>query len=412
MQMRFFIEVAKHQNISKAADNLFRTQSAVTRGIQELERQLDVQLFERHHQGVLLSAAGNYILARVQNGISYLQQITVLLKESHKEISIRHTNDPFFLYNHQRLKIFLTLCMTKSMRSTAQLLQITQPAVSAAIKTLEQSLDIKLFERSVNGLKETPLCQLIKKQVQLCFNELRPLQDELSSFKGQLQGIVHIGALPLIRSDVLPQVMGQITMAHPAIRFVTYESAYEILSTQLRVGDIDFIIGALRPDQSISDFRQHIVFSEDMIIVMGKQHSLTRQSLDEIKLRNLLKFPWILPRAHTPSREMILKSFEQLGFESPLPTVETGDHALIRGLLLTSDLLAIVSRSQMQHELQHGYIVELPIKLPDTNREIGISYRKHAILSRAAQIFLDQILGCVDTFCLKNSDVVKSNSQT
>lgn len=392
MQMRFFVEVAKHQNISKAADNLFRTQSAITRGIQELERQLDVQLFERHHHGVLLSAAGNYILARVQNGIFYLQQITVLLKESLKETKVHSSTEPFFLYNHQRLKIFLTLCLTKSMRSTAQLLQITQPAVSAAIKILEQSLKIELFERSTTGLKETPLCQLIKRQVQLCLNEFKPLQDEISSFKGQLQGVVHVGALPLIRSDVLPQVMGNMTIAHSSIHFVTNESAYEILSAQLRVGDIDFIIGAIRPDQSIADFKQHILFSEDMIIVMGKQHPLLRQSLDNIKLNYLLEFPWILPRAYTPSREMIQKSFEQLGFEAPLPTIETGDHALIRGLLQTSNLLAIVSRSQMQHELKQEYIVELPIKLPDTNREIGISYRKHAILSRAAQIFLDQIL--------------------
>ncbi len=392
MQMRFFIEVAKHQNISKAADNLFRTQSAITRGIRELEKHLNVQLFERHHQGVLLTAAGHYILARVENGISYLQQITILLKENHKEVNTHSSTEPFFLYNQQRLTIFLTLCTAKSMRSTAQLLQITQPAVSAAIKTLEQSLGIELFERSVNGLKETQLCQLIKQQIQLCLNEFRPLQDELSSFKGQLQGSIHVGALPLIRSDVLPQVIGQVTVEHPDIHFVTYESAYEILSTQLRVGDIDFIIGAIRPDQSIADFEQHILFSEDMIIVMGKQHPLTRQSLEHIKLNHLLQFPWILPRAYTPSREMIQKSFEQLGSEAPLPTIETGDHALIRGLLQTSNLLAIVSRSQMQHELQYGHIVELPIKLPDTSREIGISYRKHAILTSAAQIFLDQML--------------------
>ncbi|QIC68668.1 LysR family transcriptional regulator [Acinetobacter schindleri] len=392
MQMRFFIEVAKHQNISKAAENLFRTQSAITRGIQELEKQLEVQLFERHPQGVLLSATGHYILARVQNGICYLQQIPALLKESLKDTKVHGSSEPFFLYNQQRLKIFLTLCLTKSMRSTAQLLQITQPAVSAAIKILEQSLKVELFERSTTGIKETPLCQLIKTQVQLCLNEFRPLRDEISSFKGQLQGVVHVGALPLIRADILPQVMGHMTIAHPGIHFVTNESAYEILSAQLRVGDIDFIIGAIRPDQSIPDFKQHILFSEDMIIVLGKQHPLLQNSLNHIQLNALLEFPWILPRAHTPSREMIQRSFEQLGFEAPLPTVETGDHALIRGLLQTSHLIAIVSRSQMQHELQHGSIVELPIKLPDTDRKIGISYRKHAILSTATQIFLDQIL--------------------
>jgi LysR family transcriptional regulator of gallate degradation len=393
MQLRFFIEVAKLQNISKAAENLFRTQSAVTRGILQLEQQLAVQLFERHPQGVLLSDAGHYLLPRVQNGIAYLQKIADLVKHSFTDSQRKHPiSEPFFLYNHQRLQIFLTLCLTKNMKSTAQLLHLTQPAVSAAIKVLEQSLGIKLFERSVQGLKATTFCELLRQQVQLCFNELRPLHDDLRTFQGQIRGSVHIGTLPLIRVEVLPQVIGQMSFDYPAIHFVTYESAYEILSAQLRVGDIDFILGAIRPDQGSADFSQKILFSEDMVIVLGKQHPLLNQPIDEIQLTHLMDFPWILPRANTPSRELIQKSFDTLGLTAPLPTIETGDQTLVRGLLQSSSLLAIVSHSQMRQELEQGLILQLPIRLPNTQRDIGIIYRKHAILSQAAQLFLDNIL--------------------
>ncbi|WP_343594643.1 LysR family transcriptional regulator [Acinetobacter sp.] len=393
MQLRFFIEVAKHQTISKAADQLFRTQSAVTRGILQLEQQLNVTLFERHHQGVLLSDAGRFILPRVQNGLAHLQNITLHLKH-HGESSLYSTgqSEPFFLYNYQRLQIFFTLCLTKNMKSTAQLLGLTQPAISAAIKLLEQSFGVELFERTVQGLKPSLSCQLIQKQVQLCLNELKPLYDELLTFHGQLQGTVHIGALPLIRAEVLPHVMGQMTTEHPAIRFVTYESAYEILSAQLRVGDIDFIIGAIRPDQGSADFSQHLLFSEDMVIVMGRQHPLLNQAIEQIRLNDLLNYAWILPRAYSPARELIQKSFAQLGLKAPNPTIETGDQTLIRGLLQSSSLLAIVSYSQMRQEVDEGQLVQLPITLPNTHRQIGISYRKHAILSHAAQLFLDSLL--------------------
>lgn len=393
MQLRFFIEVAKHQNISKAADELFRTQSAVTRGILELEKKLNVQLFERHHQGVLLTNAGRYILPRVQNGITHLQEIITRIKDNDKQKNIKLAPEPFFLYNQQKLTIFLTLCLTKNMKNTAQLLDITQPAVSAAIKILEQSFNVSLFDRTVQGLKETPFCRLLKEHVQLCLNELKPLQDDLKTFNGQLQGTVHIGALPLIRAEYLPQIMLKTTIQYPAIHFVTYESAYEILSAQLRVGDIDFIVGAIRPDESIADFKQHILFSEDMTIAIGHQHPLLNCSaIEDIKLDALLNFPWILPRALTPARELIQRSFTQLGLNAPEPTIETGDQTLIRGLLQSSHLVAIVSKSQMQFELKYGHILKIPITLPSTHRDIGISYRKHAILSRAAQTFLNNML--------------------
>lgn len=393
MQLRFFIEVAKLQSISKAAEKLFRTQSAITRGIQQLENQLGVKLFERHHQGVLLSDAGCYLLPRVQNGIAYLQKIIDLEKHNRMDPQYkRSASEPFFLYSYQRLQIFLTLCLTKNMKSTAQLLHLTQPAISAAIKVLEQSLNVELFERNVQGLKPSTFCELMRQLVQRSLNELKPLHDDLQAFQGQLKGNVHIGALPLIRVEVLPQVIGQMSFDFPAINFVTYESSYEILSAQLRVGDIDFILGAIRPDQGSSDFSQHILFSEDMVIVLGKQHPILNQPIEQIQIKDVMDFPWVLPRAYTPSRELIQRSFDTLGIAAPIPSIETGDQTLLRGLLQSSSLLAIVSHSQMRQELTQGQIVKLPITLPNTQRDIGIIYRKHALLSRASQIFLDSML--------------------
>ncbi|MBN0056371.1 LysR family transcriptional regulator, partial [Mycobacterium tuberculosis] len=49
MQLRFFCQVALRGSVSRAADDLFRTQSAITRAIRDLEAALNVTLFERHY---------------------------------------------------------------------------------------------------------------------------------------------------------------------------------------------------------------------------------------------------------------------------------------------------------------------------------------------------------------------------
>lgn len=62
MQLRFFCQVALRGSVSRAADDLFRTQSAITRAIRDLEASLNVILFERHYSGMVLTEYGKCIV--------------------------------------------------------------------------------------------------------------------------------------------------------------------------------------------------------------------------------------------------------------------------------------------------------------------------------------------------------------
>lgn len=64
---------------------------------------------------------------------------------------------------------------------------------------------------------------------------------------------------------------------------------------------------------------------------------------------------------------------------------------MVRGLLLNSDMLAAVSASQMRFELDNGILVPLPVPLPDTVRQIGLTVREGSLPSPATQALLDFI---------------------
>lgn len=87
--------------------------------------------------------------------------------------------------------------------------------------------------------------------------------------------------------------------------------------------------------------------------------------------------------------------FERLGDKSPEPAVETGDLAIIRGLLLRSDMLAVVSEHQLEHEIASGELQRLPLQLHDTNRPIGLIYRTNGLHSPAAEALIQQIRAVV-----------------
>lgn len=390
MQLKFFLVVAEFQNISRAAEHLFRTQSAITRAIADLEKQLNITLFERHHNGVILTEIGNHLHAQVKYAIEELRQVPLLVRDYKKQdhTAVTSTNEPFFLYNTRRLEIFSTLFLTQGMKNTASLLSITQPAVSSAIKLLEDALNTELFIRTPNGIKATEICQLLQPHIKRCLNIIHDIPNQTANFIGHIQGTVRIGALPLIRTYLLPKAIASLVTQYPSIRFQTFESAYESLVAQLRSGDIDFIVGALRPQQQSSDLQSEILFDENMFMVVRSKHPLLRK---KIRFQDLLDQQWILPRINSPARLLLENNFYSLKLSPPEPTVETGDLALSRGLLLQSNMIAVVSEQQMKYELDQGLIKKLPFDLQYTTRQIGIISRKNSIHSAASKALIENL---------------------
>jgi LysR family transcriptional regulator, regulator for genes of the gallate degradation pathway len=96
----------------------------------------------------------------------------------------------------------------------------------------------------------------------------------------------------------------------------------------------------------------------------------------------------VLSRAASPSRQALDGVFASRGLPLPQPLVETGDLALVRGLLLQGDLVTALSAHQLRHEIEAGWLVELDLPLPDTTRSIGITTRAGARLSPGADALI------------------------
>lgn len=364
MQLRFFCQVALRGSVSRAADDLFRTQSAITRAIRDLEAALNVTLFERHYSGMVPTEYGKCILPRARRAIDDLQAIPALLQKHHTRSS-GPLADAGWLFNTRRLAIFIQLYHVNHTQTVAQQLGITQPAVSAALKVLEKGADSALFRRTPEGVRPTPAAELLYPPVSRALNELENIWSDIAARRGVLEGTVRIGALPLSRTRLLPSAIAAFLAQHPGITLMTNESPYESLVADMRAGNIDFIIGALRQDEDLPDLCSEALFEEDMLILLRNNHPLLRHPDPRSQLATA---QWVLPL--------------------PQPTVETGDAAMVRGLLQDSDMLAAVSASQMRFETDNGLLSVLPVPLPDTTRRIGLTFRAGSLPSPATQALL------------------------
>jgi LysR family transcriptional regulator of gallate degradation len=280
------------------------------------------------------------------------------------------------------------------MRSAAQTLGLSQPAVSSAIRIMETGSGMQLFYRSPRGLLLTSEGETFVLHVRRALNELRHIPDDLAALRGTIQGYVTVGALPLGRTLILPGAIARVAAQYPGVRVVTDESAYETLVAGLRAGDIDFVLGALRQNDASSGLVNERMMSEDIVVLARRGHPLA--SVSGLTLKDLIAAQWILPRSQAPARGMFEAQFRRGKLKPPMPTVETADLAVIRGLLMHTDMLAAVSAQQLHYECESGQLVVMDIPLHNTRREIGLTMRAGGTPSPAARALIDAIRLTVD----------------
>ena len=383
MHVRAFVRVADYGSVSKASEALFRAQSVVTRSISELETRLGVLLFERHANGMRLTDYGTRLLPRARRVLAELDSVPHLLNGTDKA-----RTEPLYLFQARRLQVFVKLCETHHMQTVASLLGLSQPAISSTLKVLESGCGQTLFERTPRGLLPTRASLDILFPVRRALNELRHIDTDISALQGTLQGVVQVGALPLGRTRILPEAIVRLMREHPGIQVITNESPFDLLATELRAGDVDFIFGALRSTAYASDLSGEALLTEEMVVLARRGHPLYSKSTVQAELADA---QWVLPRAGSPARHMLDDCFTAFGIAPPRPMVESGDMAIIRGLLLRSDMLAAVSAHQLEAEIASGELCILPLELRHTSRAIGLTSRTASLHSPVAKALMDVI---------------------
>jgi LysR family transcriptional regulator of gallate degradation len=382
-----FSAVAAAGGIRRSSEHLFRASSAVTRSIAALEQGLDTLLFERKGRGMLLTTAGATVRLRADRIEAELREV----REDAQRQAVRGAGKVGgieALLNERRLQAAVLLAEVHHMPSVAHTMGTSQSAVSQAISRLEDMLAQPLFLRTAHGMLPTDAGRRWIERFERVLAELRHVPDDLAALAGVVKGVVTIGALPLARSQLLPLAIAAVQARHPGLRVRSLESTYDELTAGLLSGRVDFILGALR-DTAGQAFDSQPLFVDKVALVARAGHPLATRA--HLRFEELLRFPWVLSRAGTPLREQFDLFCAERDAVPPTPAVETGDLALVRGLLLASDMLTVLSLHQLYHELRSGQLVELSFALPGMERTIGVTTRRGAHLSPGARVLQGEI---------------------
>jgi LysR family transcriptional regulator, regulator for genes of the gallate degradation pathway len=377
--------VRRFGTASAAARAVHRSQPAVTQAIQQMEAHFGVRLFERGPLGMATTGMGEAVLGRVDRALEQLAQ--GLCEAQGREPG--GEPEPLQRLTGQQLHALMALDEHRSFASAAQVLGLPRPNVHRAARELERTVGVPLFERTSFGVNPTRAAGFLARRARLALTELDQAHAEISTDLGTSRGGTIIGAMPLARSSLVPATVLDFSTLHPEHGLSILDGPYETLLEALRQGRADLLVGALRDPPPAADVIQEHLFDDPLALVVRAGHPLTAKR--HVKLSDLARFSWIAPRLGSPLRRHFDALTAAIGAAAPARPIECNSLVAARALLIGSDRLLMLSRHQVQYELQAGHVVTLKHPMGDITRPIGLTVRADWHPTRLQAVLLNQL---------------------
>ncbi|MFP6841111.1 MAG: LysR family transcriptional regulator [Acinetobacter sp.] len=275
--------------------------------------------------------------------------------------------------NLAAFEAFIKVMETGSISMAADLLFITQPAVTKRIHSLEDYFGVKLFESAGRGVQATHAAHSLLPKVKNWLNELGDIHHTLSHQQGQVQGKLKIGTSHHIGLHHLPSHLRDYVQTFPNVtldvHFVDSEQAHE----KVLAGDLELAFLTL-PPQGDDRLNYVTIWNDPLVFVAAPFHPLAQQH--NLSLQDLIEYPSLLPATQTYTSQITLAEFEKQCLK---PKISMSNNPLesIRMLVSIGLGWSVLPKTLVNQELQ-----QLDIAV-DMNRELGMVWHPGRTQSKA-----------------------------
>lgn len=289
-----------------------------------------------------------------------------------KELSIRN------------LKIFALICQEKQITKAAELLGISQPAASLAVRELEEYAGATLFERNGRGVRITKAAKHFYPMVQQFLSMYEELDQEMTKWGSS--GNIQIGSSISIGTCILPSVIGEYNQKYPEIEVKVSVNSSDIIEQAILDGNLDvaLIEGIVHSEKIISE----CFMNDELIPICGRFHPLARK--EKVPLESLRGENFLLREKNSGTRELIETVFSQKGFFFEPKWESTSTAALINAVAQGLGI-SILPKKMLQSQLEQHNIFSFSIEGIDLSRKYHIIYQKKKFMTESVENFISLV---------------------
>jgi LysR family pca operon transcriptional activator len=289
----------------------------------------------------------------------------------------------------RHLQAFVEVARQKSVMKAAELLHISQPAVTKTIRELEQALGVGVFERDGRGIRITRYGEVFLRHAGAALTALRQGLDSVSQDQFGDAPPIRIGALPTVSTRIMPRAMDLFLKENTwsRVKIVTGDNA--VLLEQLRIGDLDLVVGRLAGAEGMAGFSFEHLYSEQVVFAVRAGHPLLASG--KSLFAELGRYTLLMPTRGSIIRPVVENFLIANGVASLPSQIETVSDAFGRAFVRDSDAIWIISNGVVARDIADGVLAALPVDTSETKGPVGLTVRTDSIPSLPLSILMQTI---------------------
>jgi DNA-binding transcriptional LysR family regulator len=307
--------------------------------------------------------------------------VLVFLSHGHSQILVLEN-----VLNLKQLEAFYLVVKNGSYTKAAEELNVTQPAVTMQVKSLEKSLNLKLIQQSGKKVQLSEAGELLYQYAGKIFDLVGEANEKMRDFKKLMRGSLRIGTTKNYARYIMPSLLSEFQRRFPRTKVILDEGNSEDMARSIvEMKNELALISQLNLDRKI---KSAFFSTVEFVLVASPEHRFSRRK--NISLRELNGEPVILREKGSGSRAAILRKFQEYGIW-PSVIIESSSLDFIVGYVKQNKGVSFMFEPDIKEELQRGTLRVIPIEEGNIIFFTDIIYHTEKSLSPPAQAFLKMV---------------------
>jgi len=288
--------------------------------------------------------------------------------------------------NLKQLEAFYLVVKKKSFTRAAEELNVTQPAVTIQVKSLEKSLNLRLIQQVGKKIQLTESGEFLYQYAEKIFDLVSDANEKMRDFKKLMRGTLRIGTTKNYARYIMPSLLSEFQRRFPGIKVILDEGNSEDMAKSVleRKNELA-LISQLNLDRKIKS----LFFSTvEFVLVVSPEHRFSQRK--SISLRELNGEPVILREKGSGSRAAILRKFQEYGIW-PSVIIEASSLDFIVGYVKQNKGVSFMFEPDIKEELERGTLKVIFIEEGNIIFFTDIIYHSEKTLSPPGQAFLSVV---------------------
>jgi|EP01037_Dinobryon_pediforme_P007495 LysR family hydrogen peroxide-inducible transcriptional activator len=267
---------------------------------------------------------------------------------------------------------------------------VTQPTLSMQVQKLEDTLGVKLFDRSKQPVTPTEIGNEIIAQARILLSESEKIKEIITDRKKDLSGELKVGIIPTVAPYILPKILHGFIEKYPDVKLVVWEQTTEQIVNGLKLGMID--CGILSTPLHENNLVELPVFYENFVAYVSKNSKLSKKkniSPDDIDMEEI----WILNEGHC-MREQVLNICQRRRSTQGFKHFEynTGSVETLKRMVDQNEGATILPELALADLTDKQLDKVRYFKSPEPVREVSIVIQRNFLKRRMIEALKNEIL--------------------